>query len=195
MIKIGITGGIGTGKTIVCQIFETFNIPVYYSDLRAKHLMENDSQLIQQIIENFGQVYTETGKLNRKKLAQIIFNDRSKLQTINQIVHPAVKRDFLKWAERQQSPYVIKESALLFESKQFTDLDFIVTVWAPLELRIQRTMKRDNVSRQKVLERINNQLDEQFKIYHSHFIIINDEQTPLLPQILNLHKFFLKQNR
>ena len=195
MTKIGITGGIGTGKTIVCQIFETFGIPVYYSDQRAKYLMENDKNLIRQITENFGQVYTKDGKLNRKKLAQIIFNDKNKLQTINQIVHPAVKADFLLWSKKQQTPYVIKESALLFESKQYTDLDYIVTVWAPLELRIIRTMQRDNISRQKVIERINNQLDDQFKIYRSDFLIINDEQTALLPQILNLHKFFLKQNR
>ncbi len=195
MTKIGITGGIGTGKTVVCKIFETFGIPVYYSDQRAKYLMENDKNLIRQITENFGQVYTKDGKLNRKKLAQIIFNDKNKLQTINQIVHPAVKADFLLWSKKQQTPYVIKESALLFESKQYTDLDYIVTVWAPLELRIIRTMQRDNISRQKVIERINNQLDDQFKIYRSDFLIINDEQTALLPQILNLHKFFLKQNR
>lgn len=195
MTKIGITGGIGTGKTVVCKIFETFGIPVYYSDQRAKYLMENDKNLIRQITENFGQVYTKDGKLNRKKLAQIIFNDKNKLQTINQIVHPAVKADFLLWSKKQQTPYVIKESALLFESKQYTDLDYIVTVWAPLELRIIRTMQRDNISRQKVIERINNQLDDQVKIYRSDFLIINDEQTALLPQILNLHKFFLKQNR
>ncbi len=195
MTKIGITGGIGTGKTVVCKIFETFGIPVYYSDQRAKYLMENDKNLIRQIIENFGQVYTKDGKLNRKKLAQIIFNDKNKLQTINQLVHPAVKADFLLWSKKQQTPYVIKESALLFESKQYTDLDYIVTVWAPLELRIIRTMQRDNISRQQVIERINNQLDDQFKIYRSDFLIINDEQTALLPQILNLHKFFLKQNR
>ncbi len=195
MTKIGITGGIGTGKTVVCKIFETFGIPVYYSDKRAKYLMENDPKIVRQIINNFGQVYTPQGKLDRKKLAQIIFNDKTKLNTINQIVHPAVKADFLVWSENQQAPYVIKESALIFESKQTADLDYIITVWAPLELRIMRTMKRDNTSREKVIERINNQLDEQFKLYHSHFIIINDGQTPLLPQILNLHKFFLKQNR
>ncbi len=195
MLKIGITGGIGSGKSFVCKIFEAFQIPVYYSDYRAKILMNDDIDLKNEIIKAFGQVYDGNGKLNRLKLAEIIFNDKDKLQQINSLVHPAVAKDFAQWAETQKSPYVIQESAITFESGNYKFLDFTIEVWAPLELRIERAMKRDNQSREKILKRIKNQYNEQKKINLADFIIINDGAAPLLPQITNLHKFFLKQSR
>ncbi len=190
-LKIGITGGIGSGKTLVCEIFQTLGIPVYNSDSRAKSLMKNNPEVKKQLIDAFGNIYTSAGDLDKEKIAKIIFSDKSKLQIMNSIVHPAVEKDFEQWTDSQEAPYVIKESALIFESGNYKKLDFTIEVFAPLEERISRTIARDKKSVEQIRKRINSQMDEKKKIAMADFIIINDKFTPILPQVLNLHKFFL----
>ncbi|MBS1688589.1 MAG: dephospho-CoA kinase, partial [Bacteroidetes bacterium] len=154
MLKVGITGGIGSGKTIVCQVFHTLGIPVFYADDSARYLMDNDVTLIQDIKAIFGdQVYTD-GKLDRQKVSGIVFKDPAKLQQLNAIVHPATIQYAKDWMERQHTPYAIKEAAIFFESGTYADMDIMIGVSAPLELRIQRAIARTNTSRQDILDRI-----------------------------------------
>lgn len=187
--KVGITGGIGSGKTTVCRIFETLGIPVYYADERAKWLMINNKTLKKEIIKLFGAAaYSAGGELNRKHIADIAFQDPDKLKTLNQIVHPAVLSDGEKWHRKQVNvPYTLKEAALLFESGSYLQLDKIITVTAPLEIRIQRVIERDQSDREKVLSRIQFQMPEEEKIAQSQFIIINDGQRSLIRQVLDIH--------
>ncbi len=195
MIKVGLTGGIGAGKSLVTRMFRALGIPVYVSDIRAKYVMTVWPQLVEAIKKEFGDVYDQYGNLKRQELAKIIFSDREKLEKLNALVHPAVEEDFREWClEYEDKPYIIKESAILFESGNYKTLDYVIEVYAPEELRILRTQKRDNLTREQVLARIKNQMDENLKVSKADFIIINDGQSALLPQVLNLHKFFLKQN-
>ena len=187
MIKVGVTGGIGSGKSFVCAVFKHFGIPVYDSDSRAKSLMNERKELKQALIGYFGnEVYVE-GSLNRLFLAQKIFNNKPALDFVNSIIHPAVRNDFLQWAERQEAPYVIEEAALLFESKAYKLLDVVITVTCPEEMRIQRVIERDKTTRENVLQRIKNQLPESEKISKSDFVIINDDQHSLIEQVNNIH--------
>lgn len=188
MIKVGITGGIGSGKSVVCSLFSSIGIPVYDSDSRAKKLM-NENELIKEVLIGYfgSEIYIE-GNLNRPLLAQKIFNNRIALEFVNSIVHPAVRNDFLHWAERQNAPYVIEETALLFESGAYKILDKIITVTSPEELRIQRVIERDHTTRENVLQRIRNQLPETEKVARSDFVIINDHQHSLIEQVNNIHK-------
>lgn len=190
MLKIGITGGIGTGKTTICHIFETLGIPVYYADDRAKWLMSNDESLRNGIIELFGaSAYQSNGMLDRTHISKLAFNDSSLLEKLNQLVHPAVALDGERWfSEQQNAPYSIKEAALLIESKSYLKLDKIIVVTAPLEVRIARVMQRDNISREKVEARIAAQMPENEKIKYADFIINNDNQQLLVPQVLTIHK-------
>ncbi|RFS20597.1 dephospho-CoA kinase [Chitinophaga silvatica] len=192
MLKIGITGGIGSGKSTVSKIFELLGIPVYYADDKAKDIMIRDQELVAQIKAHFGNdVYDQNGVLNRKQLGNIVFNDKEKLKILNSLVHPATIKDADQWALEQSAPYVLKEAALLFESESFHHLDKIIGVYAPQPLRIQRVMKRDNVSREDVLARINKQIDESIKMKLSDYIIYNDEQKMVIPQVLALHEQLL----
>lgn len=192
MLKIGITGGIGSGKTVVCKVFELFGIPIYYADEQAKKLMQTDKQLIRQIQNSFGKSIYSKNILNKKLLAKIVFNDESKLNELNALVHPAVKNDFENWVKKQKNcPYIIKEAALLFESGTYLQLDKIITVTAPTELRIKRIMKRDGSDRISVKKIMKNQMTDKEKISRSDFVIFNDEKKLLLPQILKLHKNFV----
>jgi dephospho-CoA kinase len=188
--KVGITGGIGSGKTTVCRIFETLGIPVYYADERAKWLMINNKTLKKEIISLFGAAaYSAVGELNRKHIADIAFQDPDKLKQLNQIVHPAVLSDGEKWHRKQVNvPYTLKEAALLFESGSYLQLDKIITVTAPLEIRIQRVIERDQSDREKVMSRIKFQMPEEEKIAQSQFIIINDGQHSLIRQVLDIHR-------
>ncbi|MEZ4907912.1 MAG: dephospho-CoA kinase [Saprospiraceae bacterium] len=193
MYKIGITGGIGSGKTTVSKIFEAMGIPVYNADSKAKYLMTSDEELIDNIKKLLGEnSYFDNGELNRKYISDIIFNDKPLLDKMNNIVHPAVQQNFIKWSNEQTSPYVIKEAAILFESGSYKDLDFIILVTAPIELRIERVCKRDNITNEKVQERINNQMPDSQKIKLSDFIIINDGKHSLINQIMEVHKQILK---
>ena len=190
MLKVGITGGIGSGKTTVCKIFEQLGIPVYYADERAKHLMVQDAEVIQQLKHLFGeQTYLADGQLNRAHLASIVFQDKKKLAQLNNIVHPAVYRDGDKWHSQQLGkPYTLKEAALLFEGEGHKYLDKIITVFAPKALRIDRVMQRDEVAREAVEARIANQLPDIDKLNKADYIIINNGQQPLLPQVLSIHR-------
>lgn len=192
MLKIGITGGIGSGKSTVSRIFELLGIPVYYADERAKDILTRDAELITAVKAHFGEeVYDENGVLNRKYLGNIVFNDKRQLALLNSLVHPATIRDSNQWAQQQKAPYVLKEAALLFETESFHHLDKIIGVFAPQPLRIHRVMKRDNVTRDEVLARINKQIDETIKMRLSDYVIYNDEQRMVIPQVLALHEQLL----
>ncbi|MGN6341496.1 MAG: dephospho-CoA kinase [Ginsengibacter sp.] len=195
MLRIGITGGIGSGKSTVAQIFSVLGIPVYDADSAAKRLMSEDERLKEKIIENFGEASYAEGKLDRKYLAAQVFNNDQKTSLLNSIVHPATIRDAEEWIKQQTAPYVIKEAALIFESGSDKMLDKIIGVSSPLELRIERTMHRNNLTREQVLQRISLQMDEDEKLRLCDYVIVNDEHEMLIPQVLQLHEEFLKQSK
>jgi len=171
---IGLTGGIGSGKTTVAKMFAAKGIPVYIADEEAKKLM-NKAEIIQAIANKFGKEIINNGKINRTLLAEKVFNNKEKLNALNQIVHPAVKEDFKSWLKQHQEfPFVMKETAILFETGGNKDCDLVITVVAPLSERISRIIKRDNSTEQSIHDRIKNQLDDDFKIMHSDFVIQNN---------------------
>ncbi|HEY6953613.1 MAG TPA: dephospho-CoA kinase [Flavisolibacter sp.] len=193
MLKIGLTGGIGSGKTTIAKIFELLNVPVYYADEASKRLYHTDKDLISKIKHYFGEdVYTNE-QLNRTKLAEIVFNDPSKLNLLNELVHPPTIRDAEEWMLRQTAPYVIKEAALLFESGSAEGLDYIIGVQAPTHYRIKRAMDRDGLSREQVISRANRQIDEDIKMRLCDFVIVNNDQELVIPQVLELHSKFLEE--
>jgi len=193
MFIVGLTGGIGSGKTTVSEVFKNLGISVYNSDFEAKKIMNTDEDLINKLKMIFGfDIYNSDNQLNRKKLADLIFNNKNKLNTVNRIVHPAVKKHFQNWINKQNSPYIIKETAILFESGIYKEVDKIITVVSPLNTRINRIKKRDNLSEKEIKERINNQTDDEYKIKNSDFIITNNNISLILPQILSIHKKLLK---
>jgi len=195
MLKIGLTGGIGSGKTTVAKVFEVLGIPVYYADEAAKELMHTNELLKQQLIFHFGkETFFEEGQLNRKHLSSIVFNNKEKLELLNNLVHPATIADAQEWFSKQQAPYVIKEAALLFESGTAEGLDYIIGVTAPAALRIKRVMDRDGVTAEDVKRRMANQLDEVIKMKLCDFVLHNNEQQLLLPQILTLHNELIKRS-
>jgi dephospho-CoA kinase len=193
MIKVGITGGIGSGKTTVCHIFEALQIPIYYADDRAKWLMTHDAAIKTAILDLFGEAaYLEDGALNRGHIANIVFKNSSKLSELNQIVHPAVAKDGENWFERLvEVPYAIKEAALLIESGSHKQLDQLIVVTAPLPLRIERVMSRDNATREDIEARIAKQMEESAKVNLADFVINNDGQQALIPQVLKVHQQLL----
>ncbi len=196
MLKIGITGGIGSGKTTVCKLFEALHIPIYYADDRAKWLMQNDAELMDELREAFGrEVYTGSGILDRPFLAQIVFGDAEKLAKLNSLVHPAVQRDNDEWQRAQKYrdvAYTLKEAALLYESGANAHLDKIIVVSADLETRISRVMQRDNCSRQAVLARIDKQMPQEEKEKLADFRILNQEKENLAAQVQKIHEQLLK---
>jgi dephospho-CoA kinase len=187
MLKIGLTGGIGSGKSTVAKIFEVLDVPVYDSDAAARQLMITDLDLKEQILHHFGEAAYVDGQLNRLYLARQVFINPEKLATLNSLVHPVTIRDTEKWVEAQHASYVIKEAALIFESGQDSRLDAVIGVSAPEPLRIQRTMLRDAISREEVLQRMKNQLDEEEKMSRCDYIIHNDDKQAILPQVLDIH--------
>ncbi len=191
MLKIGITGGIGSGKTTVAKVFETLGIPVYYADDEAKRIMNEDEELKKKIITNFGKESYENDKLNRAYLASIVFNDRYKLDLLNSIVHPATIKDAEQWMQNKNTAYALKEAALLFESGAAENLDYVIGVTAPQHLRIKRVMERDGITRDEVLKRINRQIEEDIKIKLCDFVIVNDEQQLVIPHVIQLHEQLL----
>jgi len=192
MLKIGLTGGIGSGKSTVAKIFELLSIPVYYADEASKRLYHTDKNLIAQIKKHFGEDVYTSEQLNRSKLAAIVFNDPQKLELLNQLVHPPTLRDAEEWMKKQTAPYVVKEAALLFESGSSAGLDFIIGVKAPTALRVKRVMERDHLTRDEVLSRADRQIDENIKLMLCDFIINNNEQELVIPQVLELHGRFLE---
>ncbi|MBK9794516.1 MAG: dephospho-CoA kinase [Sphingobacteriales bacterium] len=192
MLKVGITGGIGSGKTTVCQIFATLGIPIYYADVRAKELMVSDADLIQQIKKLFGENAYLNGELNRKYIAEKAFHDKNLLQQLNTIVHPAVFQDTLNWFQtHHDKAYTLYEAAIMFESGSYKLMDKMITVFAPLEDRISRTMKRDHISREEVLERVDKQMLEEEKMKRADFVIYNDHSQPLIQQVLTIHEHIM----
>lgn len=191
MLKVGLTGGIGSGKSTAAQIFEVLGIPVYYADDAAKNLMNTDQELRAALQEKFGEEVYKNGELDRQYLASVVFNNSEKLEQLNALVHPATIRDAERWINDQQSAYVIKEAALLFESGSAEGLDYVIGVSAPQELRVKRAMERDGADREEVMKRINNQMDEETKLKRCDFILINDETQLLMPQVLELHQKLL----
>ena len=196
MLKIGITGGIGSGKTTVAKVFEVLGIPVYYADDAAKKLMNTDEKLKEKIQLQFGNDVYKDGRLDRKYLSEIVFKNPEKLQLLNALVHPATLKDAEKWMQSQSTAYSLKEAALIFESGAHENLDYVIGVTAPAPLRLQRTMQRDGIAREDVISRMDKQMDETIKMKLCDFVIKNDEQEMLLPQILKLHEklFLLSKN-
>jgi dephospho-CoA kinase len=193
MLKIGITGNIGSGKTTVSKIFEVLGVPVFYADDEAKRVMVNDAILIAELKQAFGaQSYFEDGTLNRKHIAGIVFNNEAELKKLNAIVHPAVFRAFDNWVPRfKNAPYVLKEAALLFESSSYKMCDKSIIVTAPLELRIERVTLRDGFSRDEILNREARQFSEEKKLQLADYAIKNDNSELVIPQVLALHERFL----
>lgn len=189
-LQVGVTGGIGTGKSTVCKIFESIGIPIYDADNQAKTLMVENPELRSRIIDLLGSdSYLENGLLNKAYIAKIVFKDSEKLKQLNRIVHPAVIMDGIKWHQSQHRvPYTIKEAALMIESGSYKSLDKLILVTAPLELRIRRVMKRDNISRDEVLSRIEKQLPEKEKMAFAEFIIRNDGSESLVKQVFGIHQ-------
>jgi|SRR6185437_1776690 len=193
MLRIGITGGIGSGKSTVADIFHVLGIPVYKSDDASKRLMVEDEDLKKNIIKSFGEASYENGILNRKYLATQVFSESQKIALLNSFVHPATINDARRWTEKQNAAYTIKEAALIFESGSDEFLDYVIGVKAPVNLRVERAMRRDCVTRGQVEARMKLQMDEEEKMKRCDFIIINDEQLMLIPQVLLLHERFLKE--
>ncbi|MEJ6982599.1 dephospho-CoA kinase [Pedobacter sp. P351] len=193
MLKIGITGGIGSGKTTVCKLFQLQNIPVFYADQQAKTIMQTDTRLVDDLKAEFGQdVYSKEGLLDRRKLGGLVFNDEQKLKQLNSLVHPAVFRAFDVWVKQQHASYVLKEAALLFESGSYKDCDYVILVKSPKDLKVKRIIERDSISESDVLKRMNKQLSDEEKEKKSDFILYNDEKQMLISQVLKLHEIFLK---
>src|SRR6188768_71013 len=188
VLRLGLTGGIGSGKSTVAQIFEVLGIPVYYADVAAKKIMNEDEGLRSAITNIFGERAYSNNILDRKYISSIVFSDPAKLQQLNALVHPATKKDGEAWMQQQTTPYAIHEAALIFEAKVSDRLDIVIGVSSPIELRIKRAMKRDKVNREEVLKRMDQQLDEEVKMSKCDFVLINDEQQLLIPQILELHE-------
>lgn len=191
MLSIGLTGGIGSGKSTVARIFEVIGIPVYYADEAAKRLMNEDEGLKKKILDRFGPQTYPDGRLDRKYLSGIVFNDPAKLEELNALVHPVTLQDARQWLQLQTSAYAIKEAALIFESGAHNMLDYVIGVYAPAPLRIQRVMQRDQISRQEVISRMNKQMDEDLKISKCNFVITNDEEEMVLPQVLAIHELLI----
>lgn len=194
MIKVGITGGIGSGKSTVCKIFEVLGVPVYYADERAKEILQTDAEIIKRVKDLFGEdVYDSNNVLDKKRVAFVVFHEPEFLAQYNKIIHPAVLLDSEKWMQRHlQYPYVIKEAALLFESGGNKQLDKVICVTAPEDLRIQRVMQRDNTTEEQVRSRMANQMSEEEKLEKSDFILYNDGSAPLIRQVLNIHEKLLE---
>ncbi|WP_207427225.1 dephospho-CoA kinase [Pedobacter sp. SYSU D00535] len=192
MIKIGITGGIGTGKTTICRVFELLGVPVFYADAAAKQAMQTDTMLIENLKAVFGsKSYTTDGVLDRRYLAGIVFGNEEQLQKLNALVHPAVFRAFDAWVEKQDSVYVIKEAALLFESQSYKDCHATILVKSPEALRIHRVATRDHITKDEVRARMSRQWTDEEKARLADFILNNDERQLLIPQLLTLHQRFL----
>ena len=197
MLKVGITGGIGSGKTTVCKLFEDLGVAVYYADDRAKFLMQHEHFLIDQLKQNFGEDIYDHGQLNRAMLAQKVFGNKEQLALLNSLVHPVVFRDTERWYQEQltaKPPYVLKEAALLVETGAYKLLDQLIVVSAPLEVRLQRVVARDKVAAAEVTQRMNNQLAEEEKLKLADFVIENNSDLEALKiQVEKIHQALIEQ--
>ena len=190
-MKLGITGGIGSGKTSVCKVFTVLGIPVFSADPEARRIMNNHPEIILGINKIAGKDLYPDGNLNSGELASLIFNNEAKLKEVNSLVHPVVFQYFLEWAETQTTPYVIMEAAILFESGASELVDRVATVVAPVEQRIARVTLRNKLSKEQITERMKNQMDDDFRIRRSDYVIYNSETDMIIPAILNIHEDIL----
>ncbi|MCH8903710.1 MAG: dephospho-CoA kinase [Bacteroidetes bacterium] len=194
MLKVGITGGIGSGKTVVAEIFDLLGAPVYNADSRAKELMATNDAVISSIKAELGKEYYDAqNRLIKVKLAELVFNDEKALKKLNGIVHPAVFEDFDKWVlDHSQSDYVLKEAALIFESGSYKGLDAVIEVYAPEELRIRRVVERDGLTEEEIRARMKSQMPEDEKKEKSDYVVYNDENQSVIKQVLDLHLSFMR---
>ena len=191
MIRVGITGCIGSGKSLVCQVFSHLGVPVYYADLEAKILTDTDAGIRKELIGLMGENIYTGSQVNRQAMAKLIFNNTDLLRRVNRIIHPRVAEHFLTWcANHADIGYIIQESALLFESEAYQLFDRYVVVTSPEEIRLNRVLRREGMTTEIIKSIMHNQLSEEEKVARSHFVIINDEKTLLLPQVLKLHALF-----
>ena len=190
---VGLTGGIGSGKTTVAEMFKSFGVPVYNADEEAKILMQNSEAIKHELIDLLGESCYTDGQLNRSYIASQVFADKRLLQKINAIVHPKVAAHFQEWFSNQNAPYIIKEVAILFETKSQHLFDFIITVTAPIETRIQRVMDRDQKTKKEVMSVINNQLPDLEKINQSNFVIYNNIFSEIENKSLFIHNDIIKR--
>lgn len=192
MFKIGLTGGIGSGKTTVSRVFRNLGVPIFISDLAAREIVNTHPKAVDAIKSNFGDSLYSSEGLDRKALASIVFNDPEELQKLNNIVHPLVAEAFDKWCNNHQSaPYIIKEAAILFESGAHQNLDRVIVVYTQKEERIKRIIQRDKTSREEVESRMKNQWDDGTRNKLADFIIINDDLNIVLPQVMELHEVLI----
>ncbi len=192
MYRVGITGGIGSGKSIICNIFKSLGIPVFTADIEASILINSDEKIAKQLIAKFGKdIYIYEGMINRKKLATVMFQDTKAMEFVNTIVHPSVMKEYNNWCKKQCTPYIIFETAILFESGISKSVDTIIAVSSPLPLRLNRIMKRDKITEHEIMARVNNQMADEEKQKRSQHIIYNDEQQLVIPQVIRLHNLFL----
>lgn len=196
-LKIGVTGGIGSGKSTVCSIFEHLGVPVYNADNRAKQLMSDDEELKKKLRLAFGwDVYDKNDNLDREYLAKIVFNNPPQLRILNHIVHPAVFDDYANWVKDQSDAghlYSVKEAALLVEAESYKELDKLIVVTCPIDIRLERITKRDGIRREEVLKRIENQLSDKDRLEHADYVIKNATNFSLIKQVLVLHKTFTEE--
>lgn len=195
MLKVGITGGIGSGKSLVCRILSVLGVPVFHADQEAKRLMQDDPALHAALIARFPQCHQAGGVLDRKGLADVVFNDPHALADLNALVHPAVRRAFAQWAVTQNAPYVAMEAAILAESGGHSTMDRVVTVEAPEDVRLQRVMARDGSNAEAVLARMRNQAEEEVRMAIAQHLVINDGRRMLLPQVLALHDLLTAEGK
>ena len=188
-LRIGITGGMGSGKSTICKIFGQLGVSIYDADSRAKFIMSNNQELKKAITENFGwDAYTRKDELNREYLAKVVFNNEEKLELLNNLVHPAVENDYEQWAQdHRDEPYSLKEAALLFESMSYKTLHKVIVIASPIETRIERIMKRDHVKREDILKRIQNQSTDRERMNKADWVIYNDGVRSLIEQTLEVH--------
>lgn len=189
--KIGLTAGIGCGKSLVARVFENLGVSVFYSDKEAKKLYE-DPLFLQEITKRFGESVIENGAFQARKLADIVFNDKNKLRELNDLIHPKVFEMFDSWSEKQHSPYVIMESAILFENGLQAHFDKIISISTPEDIVIRRVMARDACSKEQVCARMANQMPQNEKNAMADYLIVHDDSKMLIPQILNIHSEILK---
>lgn len=187
MLKIGLTGGIGSGKSTIAKVVETLGYPVYVSDRRASALMNQNENIRKSLKQRFGEdIYLPGGTLDKKRLAAIIFNDKNAIADVNSIVHPVVTANFMEWCKRQRNTLLFFESAILYEAKLESLFDYVITVTTDVETRVKRVMKRDTITREKVLERIGNQMPDKEKIAKADFVVYNNEGDQVVKQILTI---------
>jgi dephospho-CoA kinase len=195
MLKVAITGGIGSGKSLVCQVFKTLGIPIFNADDTSNQLVENNLELKASIIELFGKEAYINGNYNRKFIGNIVFSNPEKLQLLNDLIHPLAIQAAKQWFEEQHSPYAIKEAAILFESNAQQDIDIVIGITAPEAVRIERVMQRTGYNKEEVIKRIALQMPEEEKMAKCDYVIQNDNNTAILPQLLRIHEaLMIKSN-